>query len=150
MKYAIKHHSAKKRVKKTLVAKDGQSVSLLSNTKLHKTSICWTVKKLIQLIFHWQNWFTRSINAKIEVMCVTSPSAGLTAITPTKWQKDWAATLVFCINAAKKTQNASKMAKSFGIDSTNRFDKKSEVGFYRLPKAVQNRVANGFAVIQLW
>lgn len=67
-------------------------------------------------------------------MHVPSPSAGVTAVTPTERQK-----LVFSVHAATNTQNTSKMGTSFEIDRTNRFAKKSEVYFYRLLKATENR-----------
>jgi len=39
----------------------------------------------------------------------------------------------------KNTQNASKMGKSFEIDCTNTFDKKSDVYFYKLLKVTEKR-----------
>jgi len=63
----------------------------------------------------------------------------VTAVTSTEWQKDWAASFVYILNAAKNTHNTSKTGNYFKIDCTTRFDKKSEVYFNRLLKAKAQR-----------
>ncbi len=72
----------------------------------------------------------------IEGMHAMSPSAGVNVVPPTKWQKtEWQHWFFQheCYDRTHKTH--LKRERDFTIDCTNRSDKKSEVYFYRLPKA---------------
>jgi len=56
---------------------------------------------------------------------------GSAAVPHSEWQKHWAPVFVISVNATKNKHSTYKVGESFAIDCTTRFDKKSEVYFYR-------------------
>ncbi len=69
---------------------------------------------------------------------MTSLSAGVAVVQPTELQND-NGSIGFQREYSDRTHKTSKTRKSFVIDCTTRFYKKSDVYFYRLPKATEKK-----------